>query len=215
VVVPRSLPSLAFTGAVIGGALAAGFGGSWVPSPARAAPKKVTYEIYSTASSASIDLHHVAWRRVVVPGRVCGVRGSLRLRNGKAVINRHLEVDANWHPVVFGDLDADGSDEAALSVECSNRSGTADGALAYAIVVFTGGTSAPTPLAIIRPQHQRARMLPTLIQVAIRPRRINGREAFYGPKDGTCCPSGRAVDTWKYVRGRVKLTATRVTREPS
>jgi len=212
---PRSLPSLAFTVAVIGTALTAGFGGSWTPAPAPPAATKITYEIHSTVSSSSIDLHRVAWKNVTLPGRVCGVRTPVHLRDGKAMVNPHLEVNAGWHRVVYGDLNANGGDEAAVSVACSNGGGTADSIWAYAIVLFRAGTSAPTPLAVIRPQHHVKRMPATLLQVAVRPRSVEGRESFYGRNDGTCCPSGRAVSTWVYVRGRLKLAETRVTREPA
>jgi hypothetical protein len=214
-VVPRSLPSNAFTVAVVGCALAGGFGGSWTPEPAPAAPTKVTYEIHATVSSDSIDLHRVAWGNVTLPGRACGVRAPVRLRDGKATVDPHLEVNAGWHRVVYGDLDFDRRDEAAVSVACSNGGGTADSVWAYAVVLFKAGASAPIPVAVIRPQHHVKRMPATLLQVTIRPRRVRGREAFYGRNDGTCCPSGRAVSTWVYARGRLKLAGTRVTREPS
>jgi hypothetical protein len=214
--VPRSFRSLPFAVAVASAATAAGFAmHSPGPAASAAAPAKLVYEIQSTLSSNLIDLHRVAWRRAVLPGRVCGVHRSLRLRNGKAMLGAKLEVDAGWHRVAYGDLDSDRRDEAALSVACSNGGGTADSVWAYAVVIFTPGARAPVALAILRPQHHRAHMPATLVEVRISPRRIVGSEAFYGPADGTCCPSGRAVSVWVYRRGRLQLAKTRVTREPS
>jgi hypothetical protein len=166
------------------------------------------------SASSGIDLHGVHWRSVSVPGRVCGLHRSVRLRNGKARVSRSVEVNAGWHRVVYGDLDGDGRDEAALSVACTNGGGTADSVRSYVVVVFHAARTSPLAIGILRPRHQAPHMLPTLLQVNIERGRVIGREAFYGSKDGTCCPSGRGRTTWSYRHGAFRIAATRVTKKP-
>jgi hypothetical protein len=172
-----------------------------------------------TGSSAAIDLHHVNWKAATLPGRVCGVSHPIHLRGGKAFLSsprwpslRRIEVAGGWNPVVYGDLDGDGLDEAALGVFCSNGGGTADGVLAYAQVVYRAGTSSALAVGVLSPHWQPKHMLPTLLTVVLRRGRVIGREAFYGRRDGTCCPSGRAMTVWVYRHGTLRLASSRVTR---
>jgi hypothetical protein len=124
-------------------------------------------------------------------------------------------VDAGWNPVVYGDLDGDGNDEAALVVGCSNGGGTADAYLAYAQVVFKARARSPRALAIVTPQQRpRPNVLPTLLQVTIRRGEVIAHEAWYGPNDGTCCPSGRSTTTWRYGHGTLRPVRTVVERKP-
>jgi hypothetical protein len=116
---------------------------------------------------------------------------------------------------VYGDLDGDGQDEAALVVGCSNGGGTADGFLAYAQVVFTAGKKSPRAIAVVTPQQRHApNVLPTLLRVVIRRSQVIAREAWYGENDGTCCPSGRSTTTWRYTNGRLRAVRTVVERRP-
>lgn len=190
-------------------------------------PKRVaTY-----APAGSIDLHRVNWASATLPGSVCGASHSIRLHRHKAVVVSHrwgkrwrspawpawprVTVDAGWNPVVYGDLDGDGRDEAAVVIGCSNGGGTADGYLAYAQVFFTAGRQSPHVVGIVTPQQRRIpNTLPTLVQVTIRRGEVIAREAWYGRHDGTCCPSGRSTTTWKYVNGRLKPLRTVVERKP-
>jgi hypothetical protein len=173
----------------------------------------------ATGSSAVIDLHHVNWKAAMLPGRVCGVSHRIQLHDGKAFVRsrrwpnlRRIEVAAGWNPVIYGDLDGDGLDEAALGVSCSNGGGTADSALAYAQVVYRAGTSSALAIAVLRPHWQPKHALPTLLTVVLRRGRVIGREAFYGRRDGTCCPSGRATTVWMYRHGTLRLASSLVTR---
>jgi len=174
------------------------------------------------AAGGRVDLRRVNWESASLPGRVCGVRHPIRLRRGKAFVAsprwprlRRIEVAAGWAPVVYGDLDQDGHDEAALGVECSNGGGTAAGALAYAQVIFRPGRTRPIVVGVITPRHQGKGELPTLLTVRFGDRRLVAREAFYGPHDGTCCPSGRALTTWAYRKGTLRFVESRITRRAS
>jgi hypothetical protein len=166
------------------------------------------------AAAIPIDLHGVNWRAARLPGEVCGLHHAVRLHGGKVHVSSRLEIDAGWHRVVYGDLDGDGRDEAALSVACSNGGGTADSVLSYAVVVFHATIRSSVPIGILRPRHRPPHQLPTLLQVQVDPGRVVGREAFYGSNDGTCCPSGRARTVWTYRHGTFRLASSRITKRP-
>ena len=145
-----------------------------------------------------------------IPGSVCGASRPIRLHDGHGIVYtrrfasrlggglRRIAVSSGWNHLVDGDLDGDGRNEAALAVECETGGGTADSALAYAQVIYRVAGGKATPLGVIRPRVQPKHVLPTLLTVTIHPGRVVAHEAFYGPHDGTCCPSGRATTIWIY-----------------
>jgi len=188
-------------------------------------PRRVVTE-YPTR--AMTDLHRFHWASATLPGSVCGASRPIVLRRSRAVVVSHrwrrsagwpswprVTVEAGWYPPVYGDLNRDGQDEAALVVGCSNGGGTADSFLAYAQVVFMAGGNAPRAIAVLRPQQPtKPNRPPTLLRVAIRPGEVLAREAWYGRHDGTCCPSGRSVTTWKYIDGTLRPVRTVVEKRP-
>jgi hypothetical protein len=195
-------------------------------------PSVMPRRVNTYPPGGSIDLHQVHWSKVTLPGAVCGSSHPIHLHHHLAVIHSHrwgkrwrsaswpawprVTVDAGWNPVVYGDIDGDGKDEAALVVGCSNGGGTADSFLAYAQVIFTAGKRSPRAIATLTPQQRRnPNVLPTLLQVTIRRGEIVAHEAWYGPNDGTCCPSGRSTTTWKYLSGTLRPVMTVVQRRPS
>jgi len=169
------------------------------------------------------DIRKVAWREVAVPGAICGAKEPIRLHNGRAVVASsrwravpRVTVTAGWNPLVYGNLDGIGQDEAALVVGCSNGGGTASAYLAFAQVIFAVKGRALRVVGVVVPQQrQRPNTLPTLLTVRIARGKVIAHEAWYGPKDGTCCPSGRTTTVWRYVRGTLRAGAPRVTRLPS
>jgi len=172
----------------------------------------------------SLDLHAVNWRNATIPGVVCGAAGPIRLHAATAVVHSTrfagwplVEVDTLWQGsrVVYGDLDGDGADEAALIVYCNNGGGTADGQLAFAAVVYTAGRHVPRVLGVVTPQ-VRGNLgdhVP-LLEVSIRRGEVVSHEFFYGTADGTCCASGRATTIWRYVDGRLRVASVKVTKKP-
>jgi hypothetical protein len=177
----------------------------------------------------SSDVHQVDWANVTLPGSVCGASHAIHLHRHLAVVvsNRwgkrwrsaawpawpRVTVDAGWNPVVYGDIDGDGKDEAALVVGCNNGGGTAGGFLAYAQVIFTAGKKSPRVFAILTPQQRPyPNVLPTLLQVTIRRGEVIAHEAWYGANDGTCCPSGRSTTTWRYANGTLRPVKVRACR---
>jgi hypothetical protein len=172
---------------------------------------------------STIDIHKVDWANVSVPGSVCGATHLIRLHKGRAVVDSRrwpsvprVTVDAGWNPVVYGNLDGVGQDEAALVVGCNNGSGTADGFLAYAQVIFTTAGKSLRVIGVVTPkQPRKANRLPTLVTVKIRRGKVIAQEAWYGPNDGTCCPSGRTTTVWTYAHGALRAGAPRITQAPS
>lgn len=164
----------------------------------------------------ALNLHTVRWKGAAVPGSVCGsFQPMVQLHGGQGFATSHrwppesiVEFVGAWDSVVYGDLDGDGKDEAAVGVYCSNGGGTADAVLAYARVIYTEAARGPTVLGVIRPRARSQR--PALIQVTkIEPGKVTVSETLYGSNDSTCCPSGRAVTTWALRNGKlVPLTTT-------
>jgi hypothetical protein len=178
--------------------------------------------------SHPVDLHAVDWRQATIPGSVCGAKAPIHLRArgelSEVVVRStrwrdwpRVEVDALWSGshVVYGDLDGDGSDEAALIVDCNNGGGTADGQLAFAAVIYTAGPRGPRVVGVVTPQVRGQGEHVPLLRVSIRPGKVVSHEFFYGLDDGTCCASGRATTVWTYSGGRLEVTGARVTRKPS
>lgn len=153
------------------------------------------------------DLRRLDWSKVRLPGAVCGSSRAIPLHKFGALI--HPDVDLLWWNVVgasvlgrqpvFG-----GQNEAAFTVLCQNDGGTADGQLAFSVVVFQAKGRTLRVLGILRPN---APLNPYLDHTPLvgfpkfRGNEISVRETWYGAHDGTCCGSGRAKTVWTYRRG--------------
>jgi len=167
---------------------------------------------------SAVELHTVDWDEVRLPGAICGATKAIQLRDGTADVRstrwppyRQVTVDAHWDRAVYGDLDGDGEDEAAIGVSCNNGSGTASGALAYARVIFTGARGSPRVVGVITPQREapRGREYPTLLLTTIRTGGVIAHESWYRHPDiGPCCPSGRATTSWSYRDGELRAAGT-------
>jgi hypothetical protein len=179
----------------------------------------------ASCASSPLDLRKVNWRQASLPGSVCGTRGTIKLHNGSATVHStrwpaypRVRVAAVWSgaPVVYGDLNGDPRPEAAIRVACSNLGGTAAGQLAFAVVMFTSGRTSPRPVGVITPRQPRAVgvHVPIVGPVRITRGRVTASEAWYGPRDSDCCPSGQARTPWLYVAGHLRPGATVVVRKP-
>jgi hypothetical protein len=191
------------------------------PRPQRSVQTQLTQRI------ASPDPRSLDWRTVALPGGACGSSRPIRPHRyeyGPAALV-HPDVDLLWwNPVVvyswskpvFGDLDGDGRDEAALDVDCANGGGTAGGQLAFAEVVFKAVGRSLRVVGILTPRQPLApgAHVPLSRVVAIRRGRVVVSEAWYGPNDGDCCASGRARTIWTYAAGRFRPRTT-ILREPA
>ena len=179
-------------------------------------------------------LHGVNWASATIPGQACGFRRPIHLHHHHAFVRaiprryarylsnqreiglrRGVYVYGGWTRVRYGRLGDDGRDVAGLSVYCSNGGGTADGNFAYAWVIYGARGGRPSPLGIVTPHVKPLlHMLPTTLTISFDGGTIIAHEAWYGRKDGTCCPSGRARTTWTHSGGRLHAQPTVVIRQP-
>jgi hypothetical protein len=174
------------------------------------------------------DLHALDWRTVTLPGGACGSTRPirpLRYEYGPAALIQadvglpwwNPVVVASWSKPVFGDLDGDGRDEAALDLVCTNGGGTAGGQLAFSQVIFKAVGRSLQVVGILTPRQPLepdTQHVPLSSVVAIQPGKMVVSEAWYGPYDGDCCASGRARTIWTYDAGKLRPTRTRILRKP-
>ena len=163
----------------------------------------------------ALNLHHVNWEDVAIPGALCRVKGVIRLQKGQAKVGHSgygpLEVSTSGPS--YGDL-GDGQQVAALQVWCSNQGGTAAGQLVQGIVVFSGARGTLHPLGTLTPQYhpRSATHIPYLAVTSIGAERIVTTEYWYASTDADCCPSGRASTTWHWTGHTFTPTPTTIRR---
>ncbi len=171
---------------------------------------------FAQPAGHSLNLHHVTWGNVAVPGRLCRVSGPIRLHHGAARI-RHSgfgPLDVAETGPTYGDLGG-GRQIAALQVWCSNQGGTAAGQLAEGLVVFSGAGGRLHVLGTLTPQyrpHPGHVHIPFVAVRSIGAGRIVTTEFFYTGSDADCCPSGRALTTWHWNGHSVKPGRTTIVR---
>jgi hypothetical protein len=191
-------------------------------------PRPRVYEQTAlTQRIASADLHRIDWRKVALPGGVCGSSSPIRPRRRygeESTAFVHADVNLSWwNPVVasswgrpvFGDLDGDGRDEAALHINCDNGGGMAAGQLQFSDAVFKAVGKNLRLIGIVTPRQPldpRAGHVPLEFVRRIEGGKVIAAEAWYGPFDGTCCGSGSVETTWSYRAGRLVPSRIRVIR---
>jgi hypothetical protein len=173
----------------------------------------------------SADIHRIAWADVLLPGAVCGASHAIpprRHAGGEAFVHADVNfpwvnpvVVSSWPKAVFGDLDGDGHDEAALGVGCANGGGTAAGQLRFSDAIFKVVGKRLQVVGILtarQPLDARATHTPIEGVTRIDQGRVVAREGWYGPLDGDCCPSGIVKTTWRYRNHRLVPARMRVIR---
>jgi hypothetical protein len=171
----------------------------------------------------SRDLHAVDWGSVTLPAVVCGATDPIHLRHGTAFVHSASKpwwpaVLVQTGPVSYGDLDGDGRDEAAVGVDCNNGGGMAAGQLGFSSVIFSTRAGRLRVLGVVAPRQPldlEASHVPLLGRVEILTGKVIAQEAWYGPHDGTCCPSGRAATVWRYTKGTLRPSRTVVVVSPA
>jgi hypothetical protein len=175
-------------------------------------------------------VHAVDWLSLCIPLGFCGGDGAIRLKDGGGVfeamdspqgtawsgrrtVNDAALPESSTANVQFGDVDGDGADEAALHVDCSNGGGTAAGILRYDLFIFRAVDGRLDLMNVLRSPQVEDDQLPSLPGEA----RLGGGlvsvpGAFYGPSDGTCCPSGEATTSWRYDGTTLVLDTVEVTK---
>jgi hypothetical protein len=77
----------------------------------------------------------------------------------------------------------------------------------------------PQPSCLLNPQHpwpcREAVAVPAASGQAQAGPGLTVEELWYGPDDSTCCPSGRATNTWTYVDGTFRRDDAHVTATPT
>lgn len=181
-----------------------------------------------TSATRGLDLHRVDWNSASEPGSACFAKGWVRMRHGAArwrndklgtpdpPLDGPNYVNLSVGPVFYGNLTGDGTSFAAVGLLCDNNGGTADGQLLFSIAVYSGASGHRRLVGLITPRVERPGMHVTIIQsLTMRRGRIIVPEYFYGPYDGTCCASGRAISTWIYKSGRLIWHRSVITRQPT
>jgi hypothetical protein len=155
----------------------------------------------------TLNLHHVKWGEVTVPGRLCRVDHPIKLHHGDARLKHSGfgPLDVSETGPSYGNLAAGlpvaPQPVAALQVWCSNQGGTAAGQLAEGLVVFSGAGGRLHVLGTLTPQyrpHAGHVHIPFVAVKSIGGERIVTTEFFYTGSDADCCPSGRALTTWHW-----------------
>jgi hypothetical protein len=129
---------------------------------------------------------------------------------------RYLNL-SEWTHTYSGWLDGGGVSGAAVPLLCDNNGGTADGQLLFSLVVFSGKEGHARLIGLVTPRVQPRDEHATLIGgegVRWQGNRLLIKEAFYGPHDYTCCPSGVAESEWTYRSGRLGFARSEITSEP-
>jgi hypothetical protein len=174
----------------------------------------------SCGSASVVDLQTFDWSTVTMPGDVCGAAGPIHLHGHEAFnvrSSRWPAIPLVWVSggggLVYGDVTGDGHADAAFQASCNVPKSAAAGQLAFAVVVYKASSHGPTAIGVLRPQHPSSpdSHVPLDRPVALRRGRVVVSEAFYGPRDGTCCPTGRATTTWTFSNGKFRAIKTTVT----
>jgi hypothetical protein len=174
------------------------------------------------------DLHALDWSTISLPGGVCGSSRPIRLHRRGSVVEGRIRPDvdlrwwnpvgvlASWAPPMFGDLDGDGRDEAALDVLCTDDSGLEIGNLFSSSVVFhvVGRSLRVVGVLGSRLPYDLFDRAPRSGVQAIRRGNVIVTASWYSGYDATCCPTGLARTVWKYERGRLHAERTQIVKPP-
>ena len=182
----------------------------------------------------ALDLRKVDWPTVTLPGSACDGSQPIRLHrptvnarywprdDGTAFVRR---IPRQWAgdffatsgltiitgPVVYGDLDGSGHADAALMVDCTNGSGTADGEIAFSWVIFSGRHDRLSVVGVLSARaHHPSTDPPTVINIAIRPGKITAWEYwdFHLPGSGHW-----AATIWSFSHGTLRPGVPRILRQ--
>jgi hypothetical protein len=173
------------------------------PAPTSSAPAAQAADL----GPAPAELRRVDWAQSRLPGEFCAVPGVVQFSSGAAKATSDtwgpVEMRVDPSSTVYGDLDGDGVEEAAVSVSCNNGGGTASGQLAfgYAVVRKDGDALSAVGSITARQDPPDAGHVTLLGPAAITHNEIRVQELWYRPSDATCCPSGKAETTWSYTNG--------------
>ena len=193
----------------------------------------ITSSSTSTTTAPRRDIRETYWDNGAYPAAACGGSGTVQLVDSRGLVSSARWPDAwrgNDPPrmksqvemrfggyVQFGDVDGDGKPEAVVTISCNNGGGTAAGQLGQSLVVYSGSAGALELRGIIsttQPSTNGATYFDTSA-TRIEHGLIAVQEVFYGPKDSTCCPTGRANATWTLAGTTLPHRGSQVTKQPA
>lgn len=157
------------------------------------------------------DIRHRDWKQETLTVRLCGVDATIRFHDGAAQARSaqhgtvHLSIDPGTSAPVYGDLDGDGADEAAVPVDCDNGGGMAPGVWEYGAVLVKSAGGRLTSIGTVVPQATNdtdQRAIPMAVK-GIAPRTVTVAENWYHGTDADCCPSGTATTVWSLTGDRL------------
>jgi hypothetical protein len=187
----------------------------------------------SEESGLAASIRSTDWANATVPAAPCAGAGSVTLHDGFGVVSSERWTDA-WQGrkpptvpgqveievyaddgIVYGDVDGDGVDEAAVHVWCTNGGGTSGGQLAQNVVVFQGDAEFREVLGVLPMVHQTS-----LGATYGRVEQIGGgtvtiTEYIHGPDDPQSFPTGTAETVWAYDGNGFVQSSSRITKEPN
>jgi hypothetical protein len=171
------------------------------------------------------DLRRVDWDNAEVPTTLCTDDHNAnmeRVTEGSVFVRSHLDpwiVELRVGDTgTYADLDGDGRDEAFLAMNCSNGGGTASGIIKFGVVVVTLRDGEPSLLGVIGPTDPSG---PTFdhdgfVELAgVEGRDVIVTEDWYGPEDGTCCPSGAVRSRWQWTGKALVFVGHDLVKPPS
>ncbi|MGX9884489.1 hypothetical protein [Streptomyces sp. NPDC002276] len=168
-----------------------------------------------TVGRAPADLHDVDWTNTPAPGEFCDVPGLVRF-DAKGEARAKSTV---WGPVriirgaqvLYGDLDGDGRDEAAVYVGCDDDGATQNAQLVAGYVVYGHAGKNLVVIGSITPRQKGGTYSTALVGAEFAPGRIIVHEKWYRPNDPHCCPTGDATTVWTREGDRLIPGAPRIT----
>lgn len=157
------------------------------------------------------DLRAVDWKQATLTSSFCGVEGTVRFQDGEARATSTIWGEVGlWvkigRPVWFGDIDADGREEAAVSLGCDNTGGTGASDLEYGLVIVRSVNGQLELVGEIATTTMRddAPHVPLLSEPTFEKGAITVKELWYRPNDANCCPSGVSLTRWSLRDGTLK-----------
>jgi hypothetical protein len=152
------------------------------------------------------DLHAADLKQITVPAGLCHTTGDVPLHGGagSGVTTQDVSVDVAMGDVVFGDLEGNGNDAAAVEVGCGPNGG-GNQVEGQGYVIVSGATGRPATIGFLTAQHGPTgyNFASVVEKIAITRGHIEVSEDYYQLGDPHSHPTGRATTTWTYADGKL------------
>ena len=168
----------------------------------------------ATPHALAVSLRDVTWSSLSVPGTPCGIAGAIQLNQGTATVSTprwgSVQVSAVG-AVTYGYLPGTHVPAAALNIWC-NAGGTAGSEVGQGYVIYDAVHRRLSVVTVLTAQHKTPASVavPYLTKIVFASQAITTYEAWYTGHDALCCPTGRAITTWRYSAGTLHPFRTQV-----